>query len=122
VNPTMRSAVRRRAGYRTRPSGLKGRCAVAARRPAAALDPGASTGPDRPATAGRPSLPAPTRDAAHKIKPLRDASTVRGDCHYTLRVHIEPATFMRHDEVNGRRFAAPVDVEFTGVKVRRGAD
>jgi hypothetical protein len=37
-------------------------------------------------------------------------------------VHVDPATFMRHDEVNGRRFAEPVDVEFTGVKVERGAE
>jgi hypothetical protein len=29
---------------------------------------------------------------------------------------------MRHDEVNGRRFTEPVDVEFPGVKVSRGAD
>ena len=29
---------------------------------------------------------------------------------------------MRHDEVNGRRFTEPVDVEFRGVKVERGQD
>jgi hypothetical protein len=44
------------------------------------------------------------------------------DGEYTLRVHIEPPGFMRHDEVNGRRFAAPVDVEFTGVSIERGAE
>jgi hypothetical protein len=44
------------------------------------------------------------------------------DGEYTLRVHIEPPTFMRHDEVNGRRFTEPVDVEFTGVKIERGAE
>ena len=62
---------RRRAGYRTRPSGVKGRCAVAARRPAAALDPGASAGPMRPATAGRHSLPAHTRDATTQDQTLK---------------------------------------------------
>ena len=41
---------------------------------------------------------------------------------YTLRVHVDPPTFMRHDEINGRRFAAPVDVEFTGVSIERGAE
>lgn len=45
---------------------------------------------------------------------------VPADGEYTLRVHIEPPTFMRHDEVNGRRFLEAVDVEFTGVKVERG--
>jgi hypothetical protein len=29
---------------------------------------------------------------------------------------------MRHDEVNGRRFEKPVDVEFTGVTIERGAE
>jgi len=41
---------------------------------------------------------------------------------YSLLVHIEPPTFMRHDEVNGRRFTTPVDAEFTGVKVTRGSE
>jgi len=45
---------------------------------------------------------------------------VPGDGEYTLRVHVEPPRFMRHDEINGRRFAAPVDVEFTGVQVETG--
>ncbi|KLU08967.1 hypothetical protein ABL57_14980 [Kocuria sp. SM24M-10] len=44
------------------------------------------------------------------------------DGEYTLRVHIDPPAFMRHDEVNGRRFTEPVDVEFTGVKIQRGAE
>lgn len=44
------------------------------------------------------------------------------DGEYALRVHIEPPAFMRHDEVNGRRFATPVDVEFTGVRIERGAE
>ena len=41
---------------------------------------------------------------------------------YTLRVHVEPPTFMRHDEVNGCRFVDPVDVAFAGVNVERGTD
>lgn len=44
------------------------------------------------------------------------------DGQYTLTVHVDPPTFMRHDEVNGRRFAEPVDVEFHGVRVERGQD
>ncbi len=44
------------------------------------------------------------------------------DGEYTLQVHIDPPTFMRHDEVNGRRFIDPVDVEFTRVRVVRGTD
>lgn len=44
------------------------------------------------------------------------------DGDYTVTVHIDPPTFMRHDEVNGRRFAQPVDVEFRNVKVERGQD
>ncbi len=48
--------------------------------------------------------------------------TLPEDGEYRLRVHIEPAPFMRHDEINGRRFAEPVDVEFPGVKVKRGAE
>lgn len=44
------------------------------------------------------------------------------DGEYTLRVHIAPATFMRHDEINGRRYVEPVDVEFTNVKIQRGSE
>lgn len=44
------------------------------------------------------------------------------DGSYTMRVRVEPPTFMRHDRVNGKRFMEPVEVEFTGVKVRRGQD
>ena len=47
---------------------------------------------------------------------------VPSDGEYTLRVRVEPPTFMRHDEVNGWRFTEPVEVEFTGVKVERGQD
>jgi len=48
--------------------------------------------------------------------------TLPSDGTYTMRVHIDPPTFMRHDEVNGRRFTEPVDVEFTDVRVTRGQD
>jgi hypothetical protein len=48
--------------------------------------------------------------------------TVPADGEYTLRVHVDPPAFMRHDEVNGRRFVEPVDVEFAGVEVERGSD
>ncbi|MCB2414094.1 iron transporter [Demequina sp. TTPB684] len=48
--------------------------------------------------------------------------TVPEDGEYTLRVHIEPAGFSRHDEINGRRFADAVDAEFTGVAIERGAE
>jgi hypothetical protein len=42
------------------------------------------------------------------------------DGDYRLIVRVGPATFMRHDEVNGRRFTEPVEVGFDGVKVERG--
>jgi hypothetical protein len=45
---------------------------------------------------------------------------VPGDGEYTLRVRVDPPTFMRHDEVNGCRFVDPVECEFTGVKVSTG--
>jgi len=48
--------------------------------------------------------------------------TVPSDGEYTLKVHIEPPQFHRHDEINGCRFAEPVDVTFEGVKVERGQD
>jgi len=41
---------------------------------------------------------------------------------YTLRVRVEPPGYPRHDRVNGRRYAEPVEVEFTGVRVRTGKD
>jgi hypothetical protein len=47
---------------------------------------------------------------------------VPADGTYTLKVHIEPPTFMRHDEINGRRFEHPVDTTFEGVEVQRGQD
>ena len=48
--------------------------------------------------------------------------TVPVDGLSTLRVRVEPPTFTRHDEVNGQRFAEPVEVEFRNVQVQRGQD
>lgn len=39
---------------------------------------------------------------------------------YTMRVHIDPPTFPRHDKKNGQRYTEPVEVVFTGVKVETG--
>jgi hypothetical protein len=48
--------------------------------------------------------------------------TLPADGEYTLRVRIEPPAFMRHDELNGRRFLNPVEVAFDRVQVKRGRD
>jgi Fe2+ transport protein len=48
--------------------------------------------------------------------------TLPEDGRYTLRVQVEPPTCMRHDEVNGRRFQAPADIDFEGVEVQLGSD
>jgi hypothetical protein len=45
---------------------------------------------------------------------------VPGAGEYTLRVRVDPPEYMRHDKVNGRRFAYPVQVEFRGVKITPG--
>jgi Fe2+ transport protein len=45
---------------------------------------------------------------------------VPGDGEYTLRVRIAAPDFMRHDRTNGRRFAAPVEAEFPGVRIETG--
>ncbi len=70
---------------RRRPSMLKGRCAIATRRPAAALDPGASAAPDRPTPRapdglprGRAALPSITRPHQSEV------STVSGEAHTVL--------------------------------------
>ena len=47
---------------------------------------------------------------------------VPGDGRYTLAVHIAPADFMRHDKVNGKRYAQPVDVKFTDVPIHTGRE
>ncbi len=43
-----------------------------------------------------------------------------GDGTYKLAVHVEPPQYMRHDKVNGKRFAEAVDVEFEGVEIETG--
>jgi hypothetical protein len=43
-----------------------------------------------------------------------------GDGAYTVRVRIEAPDFPRHDKINGKRFAEPVEVEFAGVKIKTG--
>lgn len=47
---------------------------------------------------------------------------VPGDGRYSLRVRIEAPTFMRHDEVNGKRYAEAVEVTFEGVEIRTGRE
>jgi uncharacterized protein involved in high-affinity Fe2+ transport len=41
-----------------------------------------------------------------------------GDGEYSLQVDIEAPTFMRHDELNGKRYQKDVKVMFEGVKVK----
>lgn len=48
--------------------------------------------------------------------------TLPHDGQYTLRVHVDPPTCMRHDEINGRRFTEAADVEFTSVEIKRGRE
>lgn len=48
--------------------------------------------------------------------------TVPGDGAYTLQIEVAPATFPRHDEVNGRRFGEPVSVSFPDVAFETGQD
>jgi hypothetical protein len=65
------------ARLRGRPSNLKGRSALAVRRPPAALDPGASAAPHGKVTVGRLCLARPTRGARYKTEnQLRGVSTV----------------------------------------------
>ncbi len=45
--------------------------------------------------------------------------SIPADGEYTLRVRVEPPEFMRHDEVNGRRFDHAAEVEFPGVPIKR---
>lgn len=47
---------------------------------------------------------------------------VPGDGRYTLRVFIEPPTFMRHDRVNGTRYTKSVEVEFKDVYIKTGRE
>ncbi len=39
---------------------------------------------------------------------------------YQVTVRVAPAGFMRHDPVNGRRYAEPVEVRFDGVRLASG--
>jgi hypothetical protein len=39
---------------------------------------------------------------------------------YTLRARVEPPTFMRHDEVNGRRLTEPVELAYHRREGRAG--
>ena len=45
-----------------------------------------------------------------------------GNGDYRLRVHIDAPQFPRHDKVNGKRFAEPVEVKFTGVEMKTGKE
>lgn len=45
---------------------------------------------------------------------------VPGDGEYTLRIRIEAPEFPRHDKINGKRFATPVQVEFNNVTIKTG--
>ncbi|HEX5580732.1 MAG TPA: iron transporter [Gemmatimonadaceae bacterium] len=47
---------------------------------------------------------------------------VPGDGAYTLKVRIAPPTFHRHDEVNGKRYAEEVRVEFPDVRIMTGRE
>lgn len=47
---------------------------------------------------------------------------VPGDGNYKLDVTIKPLTFMRHDEVNGKRYAKTVDVTFDKVAIKTGQE
>lgn len=47
---------------------------------------------------------------------------VPGSGRYTLHIRIEPPTFMRHDEVNGQRYADTVAVTFEDVQIETGRE
>ncbi|MGO4449769.1 iron transporter [Phyllobacterium sp. TAF24] len=47
---------------------------------------------------------------------------VPGDGRYTLSVSIKPPTFMRHDKINGKRYAEKVDVEFDNIEIKTGRE
>jgi hypothetical protein len=48
--------------------------------------------------------------------------TVPSDGNYTLKVRVEPPTFMRHDETNGLRFTEVEEVVFENVSIERGQE
>ncbi len=45
---------------------------------------------------------------------------VPGPGTYTIRVHVEPPAFPRHDKVNGKRYTDPIDVDFQNVQIKTG--
>ncbi|MGY1708740.1 iron transporter [Geodermatophilus sp. SYSU D00758] len=45
---------------------------------------------------------------------------VPGEGPFTVEVHVEPPSWMRHDPVNGKRYAEPVDVVFADVSFEPG--
>lgn len=47
---------------------------------------------------------------------------IPGDGVYSLHVKIAPPTFPRHDKVNGKRYAAPVEVVFENVQLKTGQE
>lgn len=47
---------------------------------------------------------------------------VPGDGDYRLDITIKPPTFMRHDEVNGKRYADTVKVTFDSIKIKTGQE
>lgn len=47
---------------------------------------------------------------------------VPGPGRYDLEIRIDPPRFMRHDRVNGRRYAEPVSVTFEGLDIETGQD
>lgn len=48
--------------------------------------------------------------------------TLPDDGEYTIRVQVDPPTFHRHDETNGRRYADGAAVTFEAVDVETGQD
>jgi uncharacterized protein involved in high-affinity Fe2+ transport len=48
--------------------------------------------------------------------------SIPDDGTYTVKVHVEPPTFHRHDETNGDRYGEAVDVAFEDVDVKTGRD
>ena len=47
---------------------------------------------------------------------------VPGDGTYDLHVKIKPPTFMRHDKVNGKRYAETVEVIFDAIEIKTGQE
>jgi uncharacterized protein involved in high-affinity Fe2+ transport len=45
---------------------------------------------------------------------------VPGPGAYTVTVHVRPASFFRHDPINGQRFVRPVEARFESVRIDPG--